>query len=99
MPVSDRKKWAQHGYDLRLGNSTKKTMTVSFVRKPNNTVLKLPEKIILQPRERKTIRVQYTYPRRHKRAGYVDLVPIVNGHKAKPIRVQWSGGRKFKIGR
>ena len=99
LPFPDLEKGAQHGYDLRLGNSTKKTMTVSFVRKPNNTVLKLPEKIILQPRERKTIRVQYTYPRRHKRAGYVDLVPIVNGHKAKPIRVQWSGGRKFKIGR
>ena len=64
---------------------------------PNNTVLKMPDEITLQPRERKAIRIDYTYPRRHKRTCYVDLLPTVNGRKAKPIRVQWNVNAKFKL--
>ena len=97
LPFPALDKGETYGYDLRLGNSTKQTMKVSFARQPNNTVLKMPGEVTLQPRERKTIRVQYTYPRRHTRACYVDLVPTVNGKTARPIRVQWSAGKKFKL--
>ena len=97
LPFPSLDKGASYGYDLKLGNSTKKTMKVEFARLPNNTVLKMPSEVTLQPRERKVVRIQYTYPRRHARTCYVDLVPTVNGRKAKPIRVQWSSGQKFKL--
>ena len=97
LPFPDLEVGSKYGYTLKLGNSTKQTMKVSFVRMPNNTVLKMPDEITLQPRERKSIRIDYTYPRRHKRTCYVDLLPTVNGRKAKPIRVQWNVNTKFKL--
>lgn len=97
LPFPDLEVGSKYGYTLKLGNSTKQTMKVSFVRMPNNTVLKMPDEITLQPRERKSIRIDYTYPRRHNRTCYVDLVPTVNGRKSKPIRVQWNVNAKFKL--
>lgn len=97
MPFPDLQKGERYGYNLRLGNSTDRPMTVTFSRNPNNTVLKMPAEVKLKPRERKTIRVEYTYPRRHTRVCYVDLVPTVNGQRTRPIRVQWNAGRKFKL--
>ncbi len=98
LPFPDLGVGSDYSYVLRLGNSTAKPMTVSFSRRPNNTVLKLPDSITLKPRERKTLRISYRYPRRHQRSCYVDIVPAVNGKIVKAVRVQWNVGTKFRLG-
>ena len=99
LPFPDLDAGGSYSYELRLGNATAKPMTVSFSRRPDNTVLKLPASLTLKPRERKTVRIAYRYPRRHARTCYVDIVPVVNGKKTgKAVRVQWNAGRKFRLG-
>lgn len=98
LPFPDLGVGNDYSYEVRLGNATDRPMTVSFSRHPNNTVLKLPSCLTLKPRERKTMRVSYRYPRRHTRTCYVDIVPTINGKvTTKAIRVQWNVGKKFRL--
>lgn len=98
LPFPDLDRGQSHSYELRLANDTDKPMTIEFLREPNNTVLKLPATVKLKPRERTSIRVSYRYPRRHNITRYINLVPVVNGKRCRPLRVKWNAGdNKFRL--
>ena len=97
LPFPDLAPGQRHAYDLKLANDTDRPMTVVFERRPNNTVLKMPARVTLKPRERTAIRVSYRYFRRHTESRHVDIVPIVNGKPGRPLTVRWNVGRKFKL--
>lgn len=98
LPFPDLDPGQSHSYELKLANDTDKPMTVEFRRMPNNTVLKMPEKITLKARERTSIRVSYTYFRKHKVSRSIKVIPIVNGKECKPLKVRWNAGNnKFRL--
>ena len=72
-------------------------MTIQFKRVPNNTVLKMPSMVRLQPHERKSIHVSYLYFRRHYATRRIHVIPVVNGKEAKPLVVKWNVAQKFRL--
>lgn len=86
-----------HSFELKLANDTDKPMTVRFSRKPNNTVLKMPSVVKLGPRQRTSIRVSYTYFRRHSSTRHIEIIPTVNGKVCKPLVVKWNVAQKFRL--
>lgn len=86
-----------HTFELKLANDTDKPMTIQFKRVPNNTVLKMPSMVRLQPHERKSIRVSYLYFRRHHATRRIHVIPVVNGKEAKPLVVKWNVAQKFRL--
>lgn len=83
---------------LHLANDTNKPMRITFTRKPNNTVLKMPALVMLKPKERRTIKVSYHYYKRHEHDGYIMLTPVVNGKSGRQLKVRWNGRSKFRMG-
>jgi len=86
-----------HTFELKLANDTDKPMTIQFKRVPNNTVLKMPSMVRLQPHERKSIHVSYLYFRRHHATRRIHVIPVVNGKEAKPLVVKWNVAQKFRL--
>ena len=80
--------------EQRVSNETDKEMTVEFERWPNNTVLKMPSKITLKPKERTTCRVSYTAPVSHYADRHIYVRVKVNGKQVKPILVKWLGSEQ-----
>ena len=80
--------------EQRVSNETDKEMTVEFERWPNNTVLKMPSKITLKPKERTTFRVSYTAPVSHYADRHIYVRVKVNGKQVKPILVKWLGSEQ-----
>lgn len=85
-------------YDLLFGNNTDKPMTVTFIRKPLNTVLKMPEEVVLAPHEKKVVSLSYHFNHTYKYTSYIMVTPVVNGKQAKPFKVRWNGEQKFTFG-
>ncbi len=86
-----------HSFELKLANDTDKPMKVQFKRQPNNTVLKMPAQVTLKPRQRTSVRVSYTYFRSYNNQRHINIIPVVNGHKAKPLVVRWNVAQKFRL--
>lgn len=86
-----------HSFELKLANDSDKPMTVQFNRKPNNTVLKMPAVVKLAPRQRTSVRVSYTYFRKHSSTRHIEIIPTVNGKKCKPLIVKWNVAQKFQL--
>ncbi len=97
LPFPDLKTGERYSYDLKLANNTNKPMNIVFRRIPDNTVLKMPKKITLKPNERTQIKVEYKYFRKHKENRHIDIIPVVNGNRVKPLRVIWNVGNKFRL--
>ncbi|SFG02979.1 DUF1573 domain-containing protein [Prevotella sp. KH2C16] len=98
LPFPDLSPGQSHAYELKLANDTDKPMTIEFRRRPNNTVLKMPEKITLKARERTSIRVSYRYFRKHTVTRSIMVIPVVNGKEGKPLKVKWNAGdNKFRL--
>lgn len=97
LPFPDLKVGQTYSYDLKLANNTNKTMKIVFKRSPNNTVLKMPEEVTLKPNERTSVKVSYAYFRKHKVSKYVNIIPMVNGQKAKALKITWNVGDKFRL--
>ena len=97
LPFPDLDKGQEYAFELRVGNNTSRKMTVSFTRRPDNRVLRMPESLTLAPGERRSIRVAYRYPRRHPRPCHVDIIPTVNGKTARALRIKWNAGGKFRL--
>lgn len=97
LPFPDLRVGQTYTYDLKLANNTNKVMKIVFKRIPDNTVLKMPEEITLKPNERTSIKVNYAYFCKHKVSRSIDIIPIVNGKKVKPLKVTWNVGNKFRL--
>lgn len=82
-----------HKFELKLANDTDRQMKITFRRNPDNRVLKMPAEITLQPRQRTSVTVTYRYQRRHAKACHVDIIPIVNGKKLKPLVARWHAAK------
>lgn len=80
--------------EQRLSNETDRPMTIDFVKVPNNTVLKMPARLTLKPKERTTFKVTYTAPVAHRYNRHIDIQVRVNGRQAAPIRVKWIGSNQ-----
>lgn len=78
----------------RLSNETDKEMTVEFAKNPNNTVLKMPKKITLKPKERTTFNVTYMAPVTHYANRHITIGVKVNGKETDPIKVKWMGSEQ-----
>jgi len=87
LPFPALKKGQQKEFSLRLANDTDKTMTIEFHRQPNNRILQMPEKLTLKPKERRVVKVSYKAVREYDYKRHVDIVPVVNGKKLKPLSI------------
>lgn len=86
-----------YSINLRMANDTDKPMTVTFKRNPNNTVLKMPNKVALQPNEIKTITASYHFNHKYKITSCIWLTPYINGKEGKKLKVRWNGSKKFQM--
>src|SRR3712207_9432529 len=80
---------------LRWDNDTEKPMTVTFKRVPDNRVLKMKEKWVLKPCERRPIQVSYTFPRSYAYDRHITLRVYVDGHEVKSLPVKWFGSKNI----
>ncbi|MGM9700577.1 MAG: DUF1573 domain-containing protein [Prevotella sp.] len=97
LPFACLKPGESYTFHQRIANETDKPMTIEFERVPNNRILTLPTRITLQPHERTTIDISYTAVRTYRYNRYIWVYPIVNGKRAKPMRINWFGsdGKNF----
>lgn len=98
LPFPNLKAGQQHSFILNIANDTNQPMSIVFKRNPNNTVLKMPTSIQLKAKERKSIKVSYRYHRQYNYTRYILVTPIVNGKKCEPLKIQWNGSQKFRLG-
>ena len=89
LPFRALKRGEQQTIELRLANDSPRSMTIDFLRQPNNRVLQMPERITLKPGERRSVNVSYKAVREHRYKCHIDIVPRVNGKALKPLRVTW----------
>ena len=89
LPFRALRRGEQQTIELRLANDSPRSMTIDFLRKPNNRVLQMPERITLKPGERRSVNVSYKAVREHRYKCHIDIVPRVNGKALKPLRVTW----------
>jgi hypothetical protein len=99
LPFAEMKKGQSYTFQQRIANNTDKPMTVVFRRVPNNRVLKMPDVIRLKPNERTTFNVSYKAIHEYPFKRYINIYPIVNGKRVKPLKVVWLGKEpeKFRI--
>lgn len=97
MPFPNLDPGQRHSFELKMANDTDKPMTVTFKRLPDNTVLKMPREVRLKPRERTSVRVSYSYFRRHRAPRHIRVVPVINGREGRPLVVKWNGDSKFRL--
>lgn len=81
----------QYTFEQRIANNTNKPMTVEFEKVPNNRVLKMPAKIVLKAKERKTFKVSYRQVKQYPYDRYITVKIKVNGKAVKPMKVIWFG--------
>lgn len=90
VPFPHLKQGESYSMSLGIANDTDKPMTVEFVRKPNNQVLKMPATVFLQPKERSKIKISYRAPKERKYKSYIYVYPVINGKTSKkPLKVVW----------
>lgn len=84
--------------EQRIANDTDRPMRIRFRRQPDNRVLKMPDTLLLAPRERRTLRATYRSPRSYRHNRYFLVYPSVDGKECKPIRVNLFGldGKPFR---
>lgn len=97
LPFPNLNEGQSYSFDLELANNTHKRMNIYFRRYPNNKVLRMPEKMVLRSKERKIIKVSYHYYRKYKFAAYINVIPYINGKKAKILKVKWNGCEQFHV--
>src|SRR3712207_6361256 len=87
--------WRDWSSDVCSSDLTDKPMTVTFKRVPDNRVLKMAEKIVLKPYERRPIQVSYTFPRSYDYDRRITLRVYVDGHEVKSLPVKWFGSKNI----
>jgi len=97
IPIPNYDAGKDFSMSLKLANNTDKPMTVTFKRNPNNRVLQMPEKVVLRPKEIKTVTVSYHFRRKYTETRYIMLTPFINGKEGKKMKVQWNGPKKFQM--
>lgn len=81
-----------------IANDTDRPMTVTFSRRPNNRVLKMPARIKLQPRQRTTFTASYAFPRAYTYDRHIWLRIRVDGHPVRSMKVRFYGtGRQNNL--
>ncbi len=91
LPFANQGTGVRQTVQLRIANDTKKKMTVEFRRQPDNRVLRMPERVELQPLERTIITASYAYPKAYTYDRHIWLRITVNGKPAKPMKVVFYG--------
>lgn len=74
---------------LLLANDTKETMTIEFIRRPNNRILKFPDRLVLKPGERTKVYATYRAIREYSYRRHIQIIPKVNGRELQPLRIAW----------
>lgn len=97
LPFPNYPEGKDYSIRLRMANNTDKPMTVTLRRTPNNTVLKMPDKVVLQPNEIKTITASYHFYRQYTNTSCIWLTPFINGKEGKKLKVRWNGSKKFQM--
>lgn len=95
LPFGGMRAGESFSFLLRVANDTDKPMTVTFKRVPDNRVLKMKEKVVLKPYERRPIQVSYTFPRSYAYDRHITLRVFVNGHEVKSLPVKWFGSKNI----
>ncbi len=93
LPFANQGVGVRQTVQLRIANDTKQKMTVEFSRKPNNRVLRMPERVELKPLERTVITASYAYPKEYTYDRHIWLHITVNGKAVKPMKVVLYGNR------
>lgn len=93
LPFANQGVGVRQTVQLRIANDTKQKMTVEFRRKPDNRVLRMPERVELKPLERTIITASYAYPKAYAYDRHIWLQITVNGKAVKPMKVVLYGNR------
>ena len=74
---------------LLVANDTKETMTIEFERRPNNRILKFPDRLVLKPGESTKVYARYRAFRPVSYRRHISIIPKVNGKALKPLKISW----------
>ncbi|MBQ6032737.1 MAG: DUF1573 domain-containing protein [Prevotella sp.] len=89
LPFPPMKVGEEKDMRLLIANDNKETITVEFIRRPNNRVLQFPQKIVLKPGESKRIYAHYTIKKNYNYSRYILLIPKVNGKELQPLKISF----------
>ena len=74
---------------LLVANDTKQTMTVEFVRRPQNRVLQFPDRLVLKPGESKKVYAHYRILKPYSYRRCIYIIPQITGKELKPLKISF----------
>lgn len=78
-------------FELGVANNTPRPMRLLFRKQPHNRVLRMPDELMLKPKQRLKLRIIYRAPKTYTYNRHITITPFVNGHSAKKFKVTWFG--------